>query len=427
MVSCEPINEQAGEETVAPTELARLGDIFVPDTDNCLVISSQVYYDDAPWISSSLKASANKYIHASFTSKEAKAIGAKSLRAQLFSGDEIMCPEAHSLRKLLGTDGIEDLLSDLLAFSDYIGGIGLHIVYDSRTFNSESLMHPGLREAQGPSLVAYIEGPVLRSEQIEEYLGKPVMLAPLSDERTANHEQRIYPKCGKRLGTCFAVTDCLQILTGREFFLFDPCGNFVLRSDADEAVRNPEPVVARREAPEPKTLTEAAVPTFAKHDTVQVREITELAPEQVVQPTNSARGQKCTITRPSSSSAGSSGKGQDIYYRFPDQFAGFVQIPFRVQESLMTQGAVQGVFIRMPLRRQKSALSEYIPTIEDIKSGLREYKNLLRCSLNMGTTLSTGSVSHFDDAASAVVIDFEVSYWLTRVLRCTLQFCHRCG
>jgi hypothetical protein len=415
------LDEDNPDEVVSrpPIYLAELGDIFVPDKDNCLLPSSQIYYDDAPWISATLPPNVNKYLHTSFTVEEGKMLGAKSLRAQLFSGDEIMCPEAAAVTKMLGTDGIEDMLSDLLAFTDYVGGSGMHVVYDSRTFNSESLMHPGLREAQGPALTAFLEGPVLDGEHIMQYLSNPVMLAALTEEKTQNHEQRIYPKCGKRLAACFAVTDCLQIMTGKDFYLFDPCGKYLLRMDsASEALKTSDPIVSKgvvvsksRSQSATASLTGLRRSDNANASIVSI-EGTPMKPN--VPPADQPRAQKCLVTtgqagRVKSSSTAESGSAEkDILHRFPDQFAGFLQLPFKVEDSLLVDGFVRGVVIRMPLRTQRSALSVYIPSLEEVKFGLREFRTLLRCSLVSGSSLSTGSVSHFDEVADRVLTDFEV-------------------
>jgi hypothetical protein len=419
------LDEDQNSARKPPIPLAQLGEVFVPDTEGQMVLSTSLLYDDAPWISASLPPNSNKFMHSNFSSEEAKILGAKSLRAQLFSGDEIVCPEASAITKLLGTDGVEDLLADLLAFTNYIDGTGLHLVFDGRTYDSESLMHPGLTEAQGPALVAYIEGPLLSSESVMQYLGNPVMLPALSEDRahkSTDHEMRIYPKCGKRLATCFALTDCLQILTGKDFYLFDPCGTYLLRGDAKkELLAHSKPVpISTKSRSQSVLVTAGEKKQIDNSQAVSVPAPAVAASHVGTPAVESARAQKRVVTtgRPNSRGPSSSTKSissdtstgeNDILHRFPNQFAGFLQLPFRVEESLMSaEGLLRGVIIRMPLRKRSSSLSQYVPVLEDVKAGLREYKNLLRCSLVLGTSLVSGSVAHFEESVGKVQTDFEV-------------------
>ena len=91
--------------------------------------------------------------------QDALLLGAKSLREQLFAGDDIVCPEPSQLKALLGDDAVTDVLFDLLALADSLQAGAVHVLYDARTHLSESLMHPGLAEAQGPALTFFIESP----------------------------------------------------------------------------------------------------------------------------------------------------------------------------------------------------------------------------------------------------------------------------
>jgi hypothetical protein len=209
--------------------------IFVPDRSGILYTSSSLIVDDAPWISSSMTQRKDvKFVHKGLKASEALLLGAKSLREQLFSGDEILCPNPRVLKSLLMDDGVSEVLRDLLALSDTLSGKAMHVMYDDREHRCESLLHPGMSDAQGPALVVYIEGPALTSEAICKILAPPEILPPFTEPGgnsfiSDNDEENLYPRTGgKRLSTTFAITDCLQIITGREFIIFDPCASFLI-------------------------------------------------------------------------------------------------------------------------------------------------------------------------------------------------------
>jgi hypothetical protein len=135
-------------------------------------------------------------------------------------------------------------------------------------------MHPGMAELQGPAIVVYIEGPVITSEEMIKLLANQSSLLPIIAgnffaDRIANtglpsgtgavgsssvksgmqggagnkekgkdsdiDVKKNYPTTGKRLASTFAVTDCLQILSGNVFCIFDPMGQHLL-SQADNEV-----------------------------------------------------------------------------------------------------------------------------------------------------------------------------------------------
>ena len=76
-----------------------------------------------------------------------------------------MCPEPSQLKTLFGNDTVTDVLFDLLALADTLQAAAVHVLYDARTHLSESLMHPGLAEAQGPALTFFIENPQVGRRQ----------------------------------------------------------------------------------------------------------------------------------------------------------------------------------------------------------------------------------------------------------------------
>ena len=185
--SLKKTSSSSPRKTIAPAaipppptvKLEDLQPVFVPDRGGVLHASSFLTVDDAPWISAALArgkgnnnnnkvsggAGTLNFVHSLVDPQDALLLGAKSLREQLFSGDDIVCPEPLQLKTLLGNDAVTDVLFDLLALSDTLQAAAVHVLYDARTHLSESLMHPGLAEAQGPALTFFIENPQVRQRR----------------------------------------------------------------------------------------------------------------------------------------------------------------------------------------------------------------------------------------------------------------------
>ena len=99
----EEVADKKGEEP--EREFITIDDlrpIYLPDRNNVLMSSSVLTYDDAPWISTALEGKGNsiRLVHRDLGPEDSKILGAMSLREQLFSGDEVVCPEAGALRKV---------------------------------------------------------------------------------------------------------------------------------------------------------------------------------------------------------------------------------------------------------------------------------------------------------------------------------------
>ena len=75
--------------------IEELGIIYAPDRTKTLMSTSLLTYDDAAWISSNLvnKNSHIKFVHQFLTMDEARILGARSLREQLFAGSAVVCPD----------------------------------------------------------------------------------------------------------------------------------------------------------------------------------------------------------------------------------------------------------------------------------------------------------------------------------------------
>ena len=240
-----------------------LGPIYIPDRNSVLEPAGILSFDDAPWISKVLvnKNSTFKFVHKGLSIEDAIALGARSLREQLFAGDEIVCPDAMLLKANLNLDSCSETLNDLLSLGDQCGARSMHVCLDMRFHPSESLMHPGLADAQGPALCVFIDGPTLSSEEISQMLLPPQLFVNVEmgdDGPSLARENSLYPCSGKRMMSSFAMTDCLQIVTGREFFIFDPCGTHLLSMGSDTELSATHKKSLNQTKPSPSTESTTA-------------------------------------------------------------------------------------------------------------------------------------------------------------------------
>ena len=69
---------------------------------------------------------------------------------------------------------------------------------------------------QGRAIIIHIDGPVLGSEEIAQAISDLPVHSSSYVNRDKDLEDRGYvPQAGKKLVSAFAVTDCLQIVSGR--------------------------------------------------------------------------------------------------------------------------------------------------------------------------------------------------------------------
>ena len=348
------------QKPVTPLKLEDLLPLFMPDRGCVLHTSFSLTVDDAPWISSALSQgkSTVKFAHPGIDPSDSLLLGAKSLRGLLFSGDDITCPHPVRLRELLLNDTVKEVIRDFAALADNLDANSIHILYDQRVHPSESLMHPGLAPTQGPSLVVYIEGPALKAEDVCRLLVPPDILPPIIDEEKksrgylgANYdhltsssthggeegnvgkELRQYPRCGgKRLSSAFAVTDCLQVLTGREYIIFDPCGLYLIRGG--------------EEGDKLQGTGQGQGSVQGQGQGRDQKPAGAGGKSQPQIPESDPRAQRCYVVG-SQKSHIPTGGDEDVLTRFPDQFSPLLSLPFKVGDSLLGPHGIKGVLLRM--------------------------------------------------------------------------------
>jgi hypothetical protein len=345
---------------------AELGIIYIPDTNNILVPSTSLTYDDAPWISRALGNNRGivRFVNRNVSNETAKILGVRSLREQLLAGDDIVCPSASVIGEKLGSDTMVDAICDIIAVGDTIGARCVHVIFDERSHLSESLMHPGLTETQGPAVVIFFEGIVLSSVEMSQLMTFPTDLYDMSlavgvggaHNVTENTEHDIkYPCYGKRMNSAFAITDCLQVLSGQQFLIYDPCGKYWLggpEGEMDVTVNNKS--------------TSGKLPSY-KHQ---------------------QKAKKYSLF----------GKNnENIIDRFPDQFAPFLSLTFGDKKMSIYDGkAIHGSFLRMPLRTEASILSRniYTDSHEVVKSSFQACLHHIEGQLLFSRGLDSITLQH---------------------------------
>lgn len=149
-----------------------------------------------------------------------------------------------------------------------------------------------------------------------------------------------YPRTGgRRLMTAFAITDCLQIITGKDLFIFDPLGSHLITED--KSTDSGEGVNVRTRSQ-----------TRTQNNNYQSTESGQSGMRGVV----TSRGRTTGIgqhydlggSRNASKKGSKEGSKEDILAKFPDQFSSLVNLPFG-EGSKITSGGVNGLLIRMVL------------------------------------------------------------------------------
>lgn len=148
-------------------------ELFAPDTDGNLVHSATLTFDDAPWLDKNEfktpLGGALRFVHPKISNEVAAKIGAKSLRSQLlhsnvhesisFSTDGGIeaFGQSEALTKRISRileqypDG-PNILSELIQNADDACASSVRIMYDNCSYETSSLLSPGMAKWQGPAL-----------------------------------------------------------------------------------------------------------------------------------------------------------------------------------------------------------------------------------------------------------------------------------
>ena len=342
-----------------------------------------------------------KLVHSRISQLDALLLGALSLKGLYLSGEEVLCPNPRGLNECLLHDSVNEVFRDLVSMANNLNASSIEVLYDQRTHPVERLMHPGLAQAQGPAITVYIECSSLDAEGvcrlieeaqtfsgiIEEdrrggglsYLNSMDAFASSSlhgmnnrTKKTSNNNNtnnndsyyhsnfgggsnnnytsvssndndvinamKQYPRTGgKRLMTAFAITDCLQVVTGRDLFIFDPLGSHLISGDENTD-------------PGDSTNVRTRSQSRAQSGSYQSTDVGQSGGRG-----SAARGGRSTSigqhydlggSRNSAKKGSKEGSKEDILAQFPDQFSSLVNLPFGAG-SKINSGSINGIIIRM--------------------------------------------------------------------------------
>ena len=98
---------------------------------------------------------------------------------------------------------------------------------DFRSHCRLSLLHPCLAPAQGPALVLCFHEVSLEVEEVVR-LTSPSRYYSSTVSGESGCGGKGFPRFGRGFCASFALTDCLQVLSGKSFMVFDPNGEYFI-------------------------------------------------------------------------------------------------------------------------------------------------------------------------------------------------------
>lgn len=215
--------------------------IFLPSKDGKMFRASDMTFDDAPWLSSIIKNSKHIFVHSDIGNEAARVLGSKSLRDVLSAVQngmiKIPSPKSEALHQLLHmrlndrTDEYCRIVFELMEVAELRGAKQVTITFDMRNHGTMSLLHPCLASAQGPSLLICFHGTALDVDEIVRLTSPAKYYSSIiSGEGGAGGKG--FSRFGRGFCGAFAMTDCLQVLSGRSLLIFDPTGNYLIEDNS---------------------------------------------------------------------------------------------------------------------------------------------------------------------------------------------------
>ncbi|RYG70211.1 hypothetical protein EON64_00775 [archaeon] len=352
-----------GASFVEDAYVQELGAIYLPDSNDVLQVARSLTYNDAPWIVNSLGARIKvlKMVHGRVGMAAAKTLGAKSLRELLFAGEDMICPSVDSLGALIEDEGLLEVINSISSFASNVGAKKIELIFDDSTYPKESLLHPGLGEMQGCALMVFLDSVALNSEQITRFI------TPLADK---NYGAIVSAETQcKNLASVFAITDCLSILSGNDFFVFDPSGRYLLGDvGATESHAEADAVIT------------------SKAETVPV-------------------ARRFRIDK----SIDRSDNSADLLNNFADQFVPFTCLPNHIIGNLMQERCQKkGMLLRLPLRLSASPLSKFVPTIDEAQTVFGSFRSSMISTVLFSPFMSAFRLSHISNMLYKEQLDVRI-------------------
>ncbi|XP_060192900.1 uncharacterized protein LOC132622327 isoform X2 [Lycium barbarum] len=191
--------------------------LLLPDSSGVLMSAGNLVYNDAPWMESNT-VGGKRLVHPSISQNLAERLGVQSLRSVSLVSEEMTkdlpCMDYTKICELLELYGKTDfLLYDLLELADCCKAKKLHLIFDRREHQCQSLLQHNLGDFQGPALVVILEGANLSRDEVAGLQ----FLPPWSLRGdTMNY--------GLGLLSCFSISDFVSVVSDGFLYMFDPKG-----------------------------------------------------------------------------------------------------------------------------------------------------------------------------------------------------------
>jgi sacsin len=353
--SMETLNEIDPCDIYWKLALSEMGPLYLPDSHGVLVPSHSLCFNDASWMAEVIQKHKFRFCHRLIEAHIAMLLGVKSLRAQLFTGDDVVCPKAAHIKSLISEYSSADAIADICALADEVKAEGVHMMLDSRQYSCESLINPNLDETQGPALLIYMDGVTFDREMLSKLFlsAQELLVLPFSCklERRAIGKKTPesldisgfskFGRVGLRLLACFVLTDCLQVLTEDFYYVYDPNGKYLLN---------------------------AAVSGSKNRET--------------------QRAQRCKLT---------GSEGDEFLSQFSDQVAPFRDVTFGFHAPVWSNKRLSGTILRLPLRSNASEISSYFASVEVMTRDINStFHSILEGILLFGSSIEKGSSWMYD-------------------------------
>ena len=224
-------------EKTPDIDLSELGTIYIPDSEGMLHDSSDLCYNDCPWMPPDPYL---KVTHDTLAFKDAKLLGVNTQRQDLLS----KCSEGVAfgqkekltsrINRILDSYPCDkEILKELLQNADDAGATEIHFVQDLRYHRDEKVFEESWKPLQGPALCVYNNKPFTKSDlQGIQKLG----------EGSKGTDPTKTGQYGVGFNCVYHLTDAPCLLTegpeiGKKLCVFDPTCRYVPGATQNEPGR----------------------------------------------------------------------------------------------------------------------------------------------------------------------------------------------
>jgi hypothetical protein len=213
-------------------------DIYAPNANGIMELSTKMVFDDAPWLSknaSSATVNDSIFVCPKISNDVAKNVGVQSLRGTLieeetedllsdfdassFGQAEPLTGRLHHILELY-PEG-PGILSELIQNADDARATEVSIFFNSKTYGTNSLLGPQMSKWQGPAL--YVHNNAVFSQSDFQNLVKIGQASKLEKLSTTG-------RFGLGFNSVYHFTDVPSFVTGDHVVMFDPHTDYIPRA-----------------------------------------------------------------------------------------------------------------------------------------------------------------------------------------------------